>query len=169
MSAKEPRSKHETNLSGLADIRGLARILNQFDLSEVELEKNGQRIRLKRDRAQAPGGPPVSTFSPVLPPSALLPPARRSTEELAESVADGSTLITSPFVGTFYRAPSPEASQFVEMGQTVKKGHVLCIVEAMKLMNEIEAEMDCKVLEILVKNVEPVEYGQPLFKVFPLA
>ena len=74
-------------------------------------------------------------------------------------------LLTSPFVGTFYRAPAPEAPPFVEAGQTVRKGQVVCIVEAMKLMNEIESEFDGKILEILVKNAEHVEYGQPLFRI----
>ena len=77
-------------------------------------------------------------------------------------------VITSPFVGTFYRSPSPEAPPFVELGQAVRKGQVVCIVEAMKLMNEIEAEADGKVAEILVKNGEHVEYGQALFRLTPL-
>jgi acetyl-CoA carboxylase biotin carboxyl carrier protein len=85
-----------------------------------------------------------------------------------EKPSDGSVLITSPFVGTFYRAPSPESPPFVEVDQTVKKGQVLCIVEAMKLMNEIEAEASCKILEVLAQNGEPVEFGQALFRVFPL-
>jgi acetyl-CoA carboxylase biotin carboxyl carrier protein len=73
--------------------------------------------------------------------------------------------VTSPFVGTFYRAPSPESPSFVEIGQAVKKGQIVCIVEAMKLMNEIESESDGKVAEILVKNGEHVEYGQKLFRI----
>ena len=75
------------------------------------------------------------------------------------------TFVTSPFVGTFYRAPSPEAPAFVDVGSIVRKGQVVCIVEAMKLMNEIEAESDGKIAEILVKNGEHVEYGQKLFRV----
>jgi acetyl-CoA carboxylase biotin carboxyl carrier protein len=75
--------------------------------------------------------------------------------------------VASPFVGTFYRSPSPEASSFVEVGTRVKKGQVLCIVEAMKLMNEIEAETDGVVAAILVENAQPVEYGQALFKISP--
>ncbi|MBK6849423.1 MAG: acetyl-CoA carboxylase biotin carboxyl carrier protein [Proteobacteria bacterium] len=77
----------------------------------------------------------------------------------------GAKSITSPFVGTFYRAASPDGPPFVEVGQTVRKGQTLCIIEAMKLMNEIEAELDVKILEVLVKSGEPVEFGQALFRV----
>jgi acetyl-CoA carboxylase biotin carboxyl carrier protein len=83
----------------------------------------------------------------------------------AEKADERGTMITSPFVGTFYRAPTPEATSFVEVGQTVHKGQVVCIVEAMKLMNEIESDVDGKVLEVLVGNGEHVEYGQPLFRI----
>ena len=76
-------------------------------------------------------------------------------------------VITSPFVGTFYEAPNPGASPFTRVGEKVSRGHTLCIVEAMKLMNEIEADMDCVILEVLAKNAEPVEYGQSLFRVEP--
>jgi acetyl-CoA carboxylase biotin carboxyl carrier protein len=90
----------------------------------------------------------------------LAPPAP------VESAAPG-TLVTSPFVGTFYRAPSPDSAAFAEVGQSVKKGQVVCIVEAMKLMNEIEAEVEGKVAEFLVKNGEHVEYGQALIRLTP--
>ena len=85
--------------------------------------------------------------------------------EKAAKPAETGAIITSPFVGTFYRAPSPEAPPFADVGQNVRKGQVVCIVEAMKLMNEIESEFDGKLLEILVKNAEHVEYGQPLFRI----
>ena len=93
---------------------------------------------------------------------ALAPPAP------VEGASAPGMLVTSPFVGTFYRAPSPDADVFVEVGQSVKKGQVVCIVEAMKLMNEIEAEADGKVAEILAKNGEHVEYGQGLIQLKPL-
>jgi len=167
MASKEPRLKQESaTVYALADIRGLARILSQFDLSEVEVESAGQRIRLRRERA----GVAAQVLAPAAPVLASLPAAAPAAAAAPQpEPSDGSSTITSPFVGTFYRAPSPESAAFVEVGQTARKGQVLCIVEAMKLMNEIEAEGDCKIVEILVKNAEPVEYGQPLFKVFPLA
>jgi acetyl-CoA carboxylase biotin carboxyl carrier protein len=95
----------------------------------------------------------------------LPPPAASPAVEKAEKPAESGVLLTSPFVGTFYRAPAPEAPPFVEVGQNVRKGQVVCIVEAMKLMNEIESEFDGKILEILVKNAEHVEYGQSLFRI----
>jgi acetyl-CoA carboxylase biotin carboxyl carrier protein len=170
MAAKEPRTSKIPEAYGLADIRVLAKILSQYDLSEVEVERGGQRIRLRRERT---GSPSVSVAPPTLAPSVsaapvVAPSAESAARPSAEAESDACAVITSPFVGTFYRAPAPEAPPFVNVGQTVKKGQVLCIVEAMKLMNEIEAESDCKIVEILGKNGEPVEYGQPLFRGLPL-
>jgi acetyl-CoA carboxylase biotin carboxyl carrier protein len=148
------------------DIRLLARMLSRYDLSELEVEHQGQRIRLRRERLA--GGVPGVALAPATPaPFATTQTA--STAPKPEPAEDGTALITSPFVGTFYRAPTPEGAPFVEIGQTAKKGHVLCVVEAMKLMNEIEADTTCKILDILVKNGDAVEFGQPLFKITPLA
>ena len=143
----------------LATVRELAEIANEFDLAELGVDPcGGIRIVLR----QANGGLAVSA-APAAPP--LPPPAPASTVDKADKSAESGVLLTSPFVGTFYRAPAPEAPPFVEAGQAVRKGQVVCIVEAMKLMNEIESEFDGKVLEILVKNAEHVEYGQPLFRI----
>jgi acetyl-CoA carboxylase biotin carboxyl carrier protein len=98
-------------------------------------------------------------------PAAVEPPA--GTESKTDDDRDDGPTITSPFVGTFYRAASPEAEPFVKAEQEVSRGQTLCIVEAMKLMNEIEAEHDCKIVEILVQNGDSVEYGQPLFRILP--
>ena len=108
------------------------------------------------DRAAAVG-------MPVSAPAALslMPPA----SELAEKSDDRSATINSPFVGTFYRSPSPDAPVFAEVGQTIRKGQVVCIVEAMKLMNEIESDLDGKLVDVLVKNGAHVEYGQALFRI----
>jgi acetyl-CoA carboxylase biotin carboxyl carrier protein len=139
----------------LETVRELARIATEFDLSEVEADPSG-RIRVARGttRAAAPAAP----AAPATGGSLSLMPAVEKTEERG-------TVIASPFVGTFYRSPTPEAAPFVEVGQTVHKGQVVCIVEAMKLMNEIESDVDGKVLEVLVGNGEHVEYGQALFRV----
>jgi acetyl-CoA carboxylase biotin carboxyl carrier protein len=177
MAAKEPRSSSnklpDTQSLALADIRVLAKILNEFDLSEVEFERGGQRVRLRRARASALPltAVPLSAAQPTVVVPAAPPPAAPAAPiaTVPTETSDGSTTITSPFVGTFYRAPAPDAPPFVNVGQTARKGQVLCIVEAMKLMNEIEAECDCKIVEILGKNGEPVEFGQPLFKVLALA
>jgi acetyl-CoA carboxylase biotin carboxyl carrier protein len=138
-------------------VRELARIATEFDLSEVETDPTG-RIRVSRriESVAVSSGPSVSASGPL---SLVASPAA------AEKVDDRSATITSPFVGTFYRSPSPEAASFAEVGQTIRKGQVVCIVEAMKLMNEIESDLDGKILDVLVKNGEHVEYGQALFRI----
>jgi acetyl-CoA carboxylase biotin carboxyl carrier protein len=139
----------------LETVRELARIIGEFGLSEVEADPSG-RVRVRRELGggHAPG--PAIMAPP--PPIALAPAPP------VEGAAEAGTFITSPFVGTFYRAPSPEAAVFVDVGSSVRKGQVVCIVEAMKLMNEIESETDGKIAEILVKNGEHVEYGQKLMR-----
>jgi acetyl-CoA carboxylase biotin carboxyl carrier protein len=135
----------------LETVRELARIIDEFGLAEVEADPSGH-VRVRRDLPGAAGAASASAPSPLaLAPSVEGPP-------------EAGTFVTSPFVGTFYRAPSPEAASFAEVGQSVRKGQVVCIVEAMKLMNEIESEADGKVAEFLVKNGEHVEYGQPLIR-----
>ena len=144
---------------GFDSVRALARIATEFDLSEIEVGPGGQ-IRVQR------GGVVAGVAAPAPAPAASAPRGITLTPPVAAEAASG-TFISSPFVGTFYRAPSPEAPSFVEVGKTVRKGQVVCIVEAMKLMNEIEAEADGKVEEILVKNGEHVEYGQHLIRLTP--
>jgi acetyl-CoA carboxylase biotin carboxyl carrier protein len=146
----------------LAAIRELALIAGEFGLTEIEADPSGH-IRISR-RSSGAGGEAggAAGGSPAGPTIALAPPA------LVEGTTEPGTFITSPFVGTFYEAPSPDMEAFVQVGQTVKKGQVVCIVEAMKLMNEIEAEAAGKVTEILVKNGEHVEYGQALVRLAPL-
>jgi acetyl-CoA carboxylase biotin carboxyl carrier protein len=136
-------------------VRALARIATEFDLEEIEVSGGGH-LRVRRAVAREAG--PIAAPASIGRPIALTPPVDAKPAEGA------GTFVSSPFVGTFYRAPSPEAPAFVEVGQTVRKGQVVCIVEAMKLMNEIEAETDGKVEEILVKNGEHVEYGQHLIR-----
>jgi acetyl-CoA carboxylase biotin carboxyl carrier protein len=141
----------------LERLRELAEIATEFDLAEIEVDACGG-ARIVRRAAGAP-----MTIAAPLPPA----PAVHSvaSPDKAAKAAEIGTVLTSPFVGTFYRAPSPESPSFAEVGQAVRKGQVVCIVEAMKLMNEIESEFDGKILEILVKNAEHVEYGQPLFRI----
>jgi acetyl-CoA carboxylase biotin carboxyl carrier protein len=139
-------------------VRELARIAAEFELEEIEFDPDG-RIRISR-RNQNSGLPLAAAPSVGSPPPLAVVP-----QALPAPAADaGAVFITSPFVGTFYRSPSPEAAVFIDVGQDVRKGQVVCIIEAMKLMNEIESEVDGKVSDVLVKNGEHVEYGQPLFK-----
>jgi len=142
----------------LSRLRELAEIATEFDLAEIEVDGCGGARLVRRLATQSIS----AAMSAPLPPPA--PHVVSTTEKLAKPVEVG-VLLTSPFVGTFYRAPSPESPAFAEVGQTVRKGQVVCIVEAMKLMNEIESEFDGKILEILVKNADHVEYGQPLFRI----
>jgi acetyl-CoA carboxylase biotin carboxyl carrier protein len=165
---------------GLLDtVEQLARVLGTHDLSEIEVERRGERIRLRRDRSphtDAFHATEGSTPAPAAPVAAAPPasdwrgePARSATASQAEPAAPShpAVYITSPFVGTFYRQPSPDGPPFVEVGARVRKGQVLCIIEAMKLMNEIEAEVDGTIVAVLAENGQPVEYGEPLFQIRP--
>jgi len=129
------------------------------DLAELEIESEGFRVRVVRSHA-----PMASAFHPVAAPAGLQQPEAAGQ---AVEMAPGTMTIEAPMVGTFYRATSPEAAPFVSEGDTVKEGQVLCIIEAMKLMNEIESKIAGRVVKILVENSQPVEFGQPLFLVEP--
>lgn len=148
------------------EIKEMINLMNENNLLELELEREGLRLRLKKEpktgfyEQQTASGIKFIPETPILKKAA--PP-----EEAAQKAPRGVE-IKSPMVGTFYRSPSPEAPSFAEPGTEVTKGQVLCIVEAMKLMNEIKSELKCKILEILVENGQPVEFGQPLFLVEPL-
>jgi acetyl-CoA carboxylase biotin carboxyl carrier protein len=154
---KKSAAKGISSAIDLDTVRELARIIQEFGLSEISADPSGQ-VRVSR---AVSAGPVVAAASVGAAPAIALAPAPAPAAEAAEA----GTFITSPFVGTFYRAPSPEAPSFVDVGAAVRKGQVVCIVEAMKLMNEIESETEGKVAEILVKNGEHVEYGQKLFRI----
>lgn len=145
-------------------IQSLIDLLKRNNLTELEWEYNGCRVRLRDE------GEPSPTFQLPSPQPATKPQASGKGESsfpAQASETSGMVTITSPIVGTFYRSPSPDADPYVEENDTVKKGQVLCIVEAMKLMNEIESEVDGRVVKILVDSTKPVEYGQALFLIDP--
>jgi acetyl-CoA carboxylase biotin carboxyl carrier protein len=150
-------------------IDALAEILRRHDLNELEVEDGGVRIYLRRgaDSPSVAHSPvvahgPVSQAAPL--PAAAPAPSSPSSGSIDTS--DGNVAyVTSPFVGTFYRSPSPDAAAFCDVGTRIRKGQVLCIVEAMKLMNEIESEIEGTIVQILVENGQAVEYGEPLFKI----
>ena len=153
----------------LGDVRALAQVMKDFELGELELVRpSGERLRLKSRRAEIPAigpaqrAPSAASQPPPSEPSGATPPAARSS---AAAPDPSLTVIAAPLVGTFYRSPGPEAPVFVEVGQRVKKGQTLCIIEAMKLMNELESDVDGVVVACLAENGRPVEYGEPLFHV----
>jgi len=142
----------------LNDLRQLLRILEKRNVSEFEFEDDKTRLRLVR------GG--VVSAAPAHFAVAAAPVAVAAAAAPAALVDDAGTVyVTSPFVGTFYRSPSPDAPPFVEPGSSIREGQALCIVEAMKLMNEIEADCAGTIVEILAENGKSVEFGQKLFKV----
>ncbi|HXZ25021.1 MAG TPA: acetyl-CoA carboxylase biotin carboxyl carrier protein [Nitrospiria bacterium] len=152
----------------LKEIRELIELMRQTGVSELEIERSGVRVRIRTGKA----GSEEPTVTVVHPLSERMPQdmatAKPSIEPGAPPPAEEKgVLVRSPIVGTFYRSASPDGPNYVEVGDVVKKGQILCIVEAMKLMNEIESETDGRILEVLIENARPVEYGQPLFRIDP--
>jgi acetyl-CoA carboxylase biotin carboxyl carrier protein len=172
-------------------IKELLELVAQRQLQGLELERSGFRLKID-GRAMAPAvalpaaapqpaAPVLSDFSAPSAAAAAAPPTRLSpaamptvaapgpaSAEPGGGLPPGTHVLTSPIVGTFYRSPSPDADPFVEVGSRVKKGQVLCIIEAMKLMNEIESDIDGEILQIFPQNAQAVEFGEPLFAIRPL-
>jgi len=152
----------------LDDIRALAQILREFELGDLELARaSGERLRLRARQSEVVSTVSVPATRPAAAPAQSGPPAEPSpTPSKAKEAADPSiAVVSAPLVGTVYRSSSPDAPPFVEVGQRVKKGQTLCIIEAMKLMNELESEVAGVVVRILAENGRPVEYGEPLFHI----
>lgn len=147
-------------------IQDMIDLLKRNQLTELEIEQAGIRIRVRHEIGLKTIAATVSDQ-----PQAASPAVSQPTEQPSTHLEDapGQITITSPIVGTFYRSPSPDADPYVEEGDFVRKGQVLCIVEAMKLMNEIESEVDGRITRILVESTKPVEYGQALFLIDPKA
>lgn len=175
--ATSPGSESSENLN-LAEIKELIELVSEKQFSEFELERGSFRLRLQKGGAKASAEPAIHVVAappPIVavepPPAAPAPVAGAAVPKVAATPAPAAavpaeeelTLITSPIVGTFYRATSPTAEPFVKIGDTVEIGKTVCIIEAMKLMNEIPAEVRGTVAKIFVENGQPVEYGQPLF------
>ena len=152
----------------IKDLKQLIKMITETDITEFEMDNADEKIVFKRGQRteivqmaapanymQAPAAMPA--LSAAVAPVAAAP--------AAVAAAESGEAVTSPIVGTFYRSASPEAAPFVEVGQVVEKGHVICLVEAMKLFNEIEADYKCKIVKICVENAQPVEFGQTLFVV----
>ena len=157
------------------DIRDLIEMISRSNFSTFELEESdGFKLKLVKesDAVPVPVAPaPVGAVPAAVPAAAAAsaPAAPDSAAaEPAEPVDDGLVDFDSPIVGTFYRSPGPDSPSFAEVGQTIRKGQVLCIVEAMKVMNEIESEIDAEVVEVRVADGQPVEFGEVLFRLRPL-
>ena len=167
-------------------LRQIVEILEASEVTRLEWQRGDERLLIRRGPPEAApamvapavvhAAPAVASVTPVAPVVSAAPvvaPVAAPVAVAAPSVAEAPStsrpghIVTSPFVGTFYRTPSPDQPPFVEVGSVVKKGQVLCIVEAMKLMNEIESEVPGRVAEILVEGGQPVEFGQALFRIEP--
>jgi acetyl-CoA carboxylase biotin carboxyl carrier protein len=158
-------------------IKELIELVSQHGLQGVEIERSGFKLSISGRQEERPGtGDSAAAVPGILDPAtpgpALLPPSRVSPAAAAlpspvvdQEQATDAHVLKSPIVGTFYASPSPDAEPFVRVGDRVRKGQVLCIVEAMKLMNEIECDVEGEVAQIYPKNAQPVEYGEPLFAI----
>ncbi|ULL15451.1 acetyl-CoA carboxylase biotin carboxyl carrier protein [Paenibacillus sp. H1-7] len=161
----------------LSEIKELIKLIDQTSLQELEIESEGSRLLIRKpnktESVVVAAAPVQQTFTPVIGQPAVqqttaqVSAAAPAPAAAAQAADAGLHTIVSPMVGTFYEAPSPGAASFVSKGSSVKEKTVVCIIEAMKLMNEIEAEIKGEIVEVLVENGQLVEYGQPLFRVRP--
>lgn len=156
----------------IKDLKTLVKLVTDTDITEFEMENADEKIVIKRGKetevvhlAAPAAAPQVVQTAPAPAAAAPAAPAAATAAAPEAEVNDGYETITSPIVGTFYRRPSPDADSFVDVGSVVEAGKTVCLVEAMKLFNEIEAEFKCKIVEILKDDAAPVEFGEPLFKV----
>lgn len=156
-------------------IQELIKTINKSNISELSIEQGDFKITIKQEMtaqpqyvvASAPAPVHIPAPQPVAAPAAPAAPTPAAAPAPAATSSNQAT-IKSPMIGTFYRSPSPDKPVFVNVGDEVKKGQVLCIIEAMKLFNEIECEMDCRIVKVLADDSSPVEYDQPLFVVEPM-
>jgi acetyl-CoA carboxylase biotin carboxyl carrier protein len=176
----ETDARDEGPASSLLDVDALRRIVELLETTEItrlSWRRGPERLLITRGHGPAPivqvapaaASAPLAPMQPVsyAPRASLAPEAASAPAPAAPGNENKGNVVASPFVGTFYRTPAPDQPAFVEVGSVVRKGQVLCIIEAMKLMNEIEADEPGKITEILVENGQPVEFGQPLFRFEP--
>jgi len=148
-------------------IRRLIKLVEESQIEELEVSRWGKKVRISKKARAAPAGQAEPGATEVIATSPALPEQKATKPELVEKKTDSLPAIKSPMVGTFYRASAPGTEPFVKVGQVIEKGQVVCIVEAMKLMNEIESDVSGRIVKILVEDTQPVEYGQELFLVEP--
>lgn len=146
----------------LKELKEMIALMNENGLVEIEIEREGLRVRIRRGIS---GAPEITQEKYIIQPTGVTPLAPAAKEAAPSETK--RVEIKAPMVGTFYRAPAPDAPPFVEAGSDIEPGQVICIIEAMKLMNEIKAEVKGKVVDILVENTQPVEFGQVMFLIEP--
>ena len=167
--ARTTRSRESAGADRLEKLERLIELMVEKDVVEVELEESGTRWRVRRNDPHAvsyAAAPLAAAPMPMVPPAGGMPAAVPSGAGAGAAAGGGEPegeVFKSPMLGTFYQAPSPEAEAFVKAGDRVTADTTLCIIEAMKVMNEIKAERDFEIVEVLIKNGEPVEFGQPMF------
>ena len=158
----------------LEDLEHLLRVLREAEIDEFELEEEGMKLRIRKGAASTNPAPAAPLPAPIVP--AVVPGAPATAAAAAASAVppqapaetdEALAIVKSPIVGTFYRSPDPNAAAFVKVGDQVRVGQVLCIIEAMKLMNEIESEVAGEIVRIHHENGQPVQYGEPLFSIRP--
>jgi acetyl-CoA carboxylase biotin carboxyl carrier protein len=154
-------------MMNIKDVKELIDLISDTDIVEVEVERAGTRIRVRRDGGLHPAATPAFQMpapGTSVPPAAAAP-AEKGAPVVETKLPENVVLVKAPLVGRFYRSPAPDAAAFVEVGDRVRKGQVLCIIEAMKLMNQIETEEGGVVRAVLVEDGRPVEFGEPLFEI----
>lgn len=152
----------------LRKLKTLIDLVEASDISELELTEGEEKVKISRQNNKAQSLAPVNYVQQPIQPPVNQQPQAQTEEPLGKvdtTTIDNKDAITSPMVGTFYRSASPDSAPFIDIGSTVKKGETLCIVEAMKILNEIESDKEGTISKILIENGQPVEFGQPLFEI----
>ncbi|MEC7875829.1 MAG: acetyl-CoA carboxylase biotin carboxyl carrier protein [Pseudomonadota bacterium] len=146
-------------------VKKLIELLEESGIAEIEIHEGEESVRISRDGSNPT--PQTMISVPSVDSSSSVKTQLSTTESSSDDYSDEGEVVTAPMVGIFYISPAPDQPPFVDKGQNVKTGDVLCIIEAMKIMNQIEADIDGKLIRVLVENGDPVEYGQPLFVIDP--
>ena len=151
----------------LRKLKTLIDLVEASDISELELTEGEEKVKISRQNNTVTSLPPANYVQQSIQPTVNQQPQVQSEvpSKVETAPIDNKNSITSPMVGTFYRAASPDSAPFIDIGSTVKKGETLCIIEAMKILNEIESDKEGTITKILIENGQPVEYGQPLFEI----
>ena len=150
----------------LRKLKTLIDLVEASDISELELTEGEEKVKISRQNNKAQSLAPVNYVQQPIQPPVNQQPQAQTEEPLGKvDTIDNKDAITSPMVGTFYRSASPDSAPFIDIGSTVKKGETLCIIEAMKILNEIESDKEGTISKILIENGQPIEFGQPLFEI----